>query len=143
MGESADMCFLASFLLLADVAAKPQDAVRAVLEAQATAWNKGDLEGFMAGYWNSPELTFYSGKEVTRGWQATLARYQKRYKADGKEMGKLAFKDLDIQVLSADAAVVRGRYVLMRGGETLTGLFTLLLKRLPEGWRIIHDHTSG
>ena len=120
-----------------------KDAVKAVLEAQVVAWNKGDLEGFMAGYWNSPDLTFYSGKDVTKGWQATMDRYQKKYKADGKDMGKLAFKDLDIQVAGADSAVVRGRFELKRGGETATGLFTLLVKRFPEGWRIVHDHTSG
>jgi beta-aspartyl-peptidase (threonine type) len=114
-----------------------------VLEAQAAAWNKGDLEGFMAGYWNSADLTFYSGGEVTRGWQATLERYRKKYKREGQDMGTLAFRNLDVQVLGADAVLVRGRYELKRGSATATGLFTLLMKRLPEGWRIVHDHTSG
>src|ERR1700686_104869 len=94
------------FALLGAPAPSPQDAGRAVLDAQGAAWNKGDLDGFMAGYWNSPDLTFYSGKDVTRGWQATLDRYRKKYKTEGRDMGKLAFRDLDIQVLNADAAVV-------------------------------------
>ena len=78
-------------------------------------------------------MTFYSGKEVTRGWQATLERYRKKYKTEGSTMGKLAFRDLDIQVLGGEAAVVRGRFVLCRGAETATGLFTLLLKALAGG----------
>src|SRR5271156_5199906 len=95
---------LGGLLLLAALpAAQPQPedgkkAIQAVLDAQVTAWNKGDLPKFMEGYWQSPELTFYSGKTVTRGWQATLERYRKRYQTEGREMGKLAFQDLDIQV---------------------------------------------
>ncbi len=118
-------------------------AIRAVLDAQVAAWNKGDLEGFMAGYWKSPDLTFYSGKTKLRGWQATLDRYRKRYQAEGREMGKLAFSELDIELLGPDRAVVRGRFQLTLKGESPAGLFTLILKKLPEGWRIVHDHTSS
>src|SRR5262249_42090118 len=124
----------------ADAAAK---AIRQVLADQQTAWNKGDLEGFMAGYWKSPDLTFYSGKEVTRGWQATLDRYVKKYKADGKEMGKLTFSDIDVQVLGPETALARGRWQLEMSKEKPGGLFTLLLRRMPDGWRIVHDHTSN
>src|SRR4051812_16211061 len=87
-------------------------AIRAVLDAQIAAWNKGDLEGFMAGYWKSPDLTFFSGKAKTRGWEATLDRYRKRYQGEGREMGKLAFSDLQIELLGADHAFVRGRFQL-------------------------------
>lgn len=118
-------------------------AVRQVLDDQVTAWNKGDLKGFMASYWRSPDLTFFSGKEKTRGWQATLERYQKRYQAEGKEMGKLAFRDLEIESLGPDSAWVRGRWHLELSKETVGGLFTLIFKKFPEGWRIVHDHTSG
>jgi beta-aspartyl-peptidase (threonine type) len=121
----------------------PEAAVKKVLADQEAAWNKGDLEGFMAGYWKSPDLTFYSGKEVTRGWQATLDRYVKKYKADGKEMGKLTFSDIDVQVLGPDTALVRGRWQLELSKEKPGGLFTLLFRRLPDGWRIVHDHTSN
>ena len=70
-------------------------------------------------------------------------RYQKRYQADGKEMGRLTFSDLEVQVLGPDAAMVRGRWKLALKAENPEGLFTLIVKKLPEGWRIVHDHTSG
>jgi beta-aspartyl-peptidase (threonine type) len=120
-----------------------KDAIRAVLDAQVVAWNKGDLDGFMKGYWESKDLTFFSGGTRTSGWQATLERYQKKYKADGKEMGQLTFTELDIDVLSADSAVVRGRWKVKMSKEEPSGLFTLIFKRFPDGWRIVHDHTSA
>jgi ketosteroid isomerase-like protein len=126
--------------------AKPaaaEKAIRQELDAQAAAWNKGDLKGFMAGYWQSPHLSFYAGKDKTRGWQATLERYQKRYQAEGREMGKLTFSEIDIDLLGPDSAYVRGRWQVVTSKETLGGLFTLIFKKLPEGWRIVHDHTSG
>jgi beta-aspartyl-peptidase (threonine type) len=127
----------------ADSPPAPEAAVKKVLADQQAAWNKGDLEGYMAGYWKSPDLTFYSGKEVTRGWQATLDRYVKKYKADGKEMGKLTFSEIDVQVLGPETALVRGRWQLEMSKEKPGGLFTLLFRRLPDGWRIVHDHTSN
>ncbi len=120
-----------------------EQAIRKVLDDQARAWNRGDLEGFMAGYWKSPDLTFSSGGEQTKGWEATLERYRKRYKGDGKEMGTLTFSDLSVQTLGGDSAFVRGKFQLVRSKDKPSGLFTLVLKRLPEGWRIIHDHTSS
>jgi beta-aspartyl-peptidase (threonine type) len=120
-----------------------KQAIEAVLKDQAAAWNKGDLKGFMSGYWNSPDLTFYSGKDKTRGWQATLERYQKRYQTDQNSMGKLTFSELEIEPLGADSAWVGGRWQLVIGEETLGGLFTLIFKKTPEGWRIVHDHTSA
>jgi beta-aspartyl-peptidase (threonine type) len=117
-------------------------SVRQVLRDQEAAWNRGDLDGFMAGYWKSPELTFFSGGKVTRGWQATLERYRQKYQADGQEMGKLSFSDLAVERVGPDACVVRGRFTLKRSKDMPTGLFTLVVRRLPEGWRIVHDHTS-
>jgi beta-aspartyl-peptidase (threonine type) len=118
-------------------------AVRAVLSRQVEAWNRGDLDGFMAGYWNSPDLVFQSGATLTRGWQATLERYRRRYQAEGKEMGRLRFEELDVQPLSPDAAFVRGRWQLtMKDGSQPGGLFTLLLRRISGEWKIVHDHTS-
>ena len=89
-------------------------AILAVLEAQAAAWNKGDLIGFMKGYLQSDQLSFFSGNTKTHGWKATLERYQKKYQGEGKEMGKLAFE--------AYQAVVRGT---RRGAE--------LRRRLSRG----------
>ncbi len=120
-----------------------KEAIQQVLKAQETAWNKGDLEGFMVGYWNSPDLTFSSGKETRRGWQTTLERFRERYQAEGKEMGKLTFSDHETELLGPDTALVRGRWKVETSKETLGGVFTLLVKKMPEGWRIVHDHTSG
>ena len=124
--------------------ASPEAAIRTVLETQVAAWNRHDLEGFMAGYWNSPELTFFSGANVAHGWQAALERYQKNYQAPGTEMGKLEFQDLQIEMLGPKSAFVRGNYLLtMSNGTHPHGLFTLIFQQFPEGWRIIHDHSSG
>jgi uncharacterized protein (TIGR02246 family) len=126
-------------------AARADDAadIKKVIDAQVAAWNKGDLPGFMAGYWNSTDLTFVSGKEVTRGWQETLDRYKKQYQADGKEMGKLAFSDVEVRELAAGVALVTGKWELTLTKETVGGRYTLVFKKQADGWRIIHDHTSG
>ncbi len=123
--------------------AKSKKAVQDVLDAQQAAWNKGDLEAFMAGYWKSDDLSFYSGGDKTKGWQATLDRYKKKYQGEGKEMGTLAFSELDISVAGADNAIVRGRWQLQfKEGKTAGGLYTLWFRKVPDGWRIVHDHTS-
>jgi beta-aspartyl-peptidase (threonine type) len=124
----------------ADTAKK---AIQKVLDDQDAAWNKGDLEGFMAGYWKSDELTFFSGKDVIKGWNATLERYKKRYQSEGKEMGKVAFSEINIDVLGPESAVVRGRFKLVTSKETAQGLFTLIFKKTADGWKIVHDHTSA
>ena len=117
-------------------------AVRRLLEGQQQAWNRHDLEGFMLGYWNSPDLTFFSGAQRTAGWQAALDRYKKNYQDAGQEMGKLEFRDLTIEPLGSAAAFVRGSYQLtMSDGKTPHGLFTLIFRKFPDGWKIVHDHT--
>ena len=122
----------------------PGAEVRALLDAQVSAWNRGDLEAFMAGYWRSPELVFCSGATVTKGWEATLERYRKRYQAEGREMGRLTFDAIDVMALGEDAAFARGAYRLrLRDGSEPNGLFTLVLRRFPDGFRIVHDHTSA
>lgn len=116
--------------------------IKQVLQQQQAAWNRHDLESFMSGYWNSPELTFFGSKK-TSGWQATLDRYRKSYQGEGHEMGKLEFSDLQIEALVPDAAFVRGGWKLtMSDGKTPHGLFTLVFRHFPEGWKIIHDHTT-
>jgi len=124
-------------------AESPEQAIRGVLDAQVAAWNRGDIEAFMAGYWQSPELSFFSGSERTQGWEATLERYRKRYQSEGQEMGRLTFSELRVDVLGPDSAFVRGRWQLVRSKDRPGGLFTLLFRRFPEGWRIVHDHTSS
>ncbi|MGH9833136.1 MAG: YybH family protein [Blastocatellia bacterium] len=128
----------------AEQAKSTAGAIRAVLDAQVAAWNAGKLEEFMDGYWRSPNLTFFSGGRKLSGWDATIERYRKTYQAEGREMGKLVFSDLDIQPLGADAAVVRGRFELtMSDGKKLGGLYTLIFRRFRQGWKIVHDHTSS
>ncbi len=125
-------------------ASGPEAAIRKVLESQVEAWNHHDLDAFMAGYWNSPELTFFSGATVTRSWQPTVERYRKKYQAPGTEMGKLEFQDLQVEMLGPGAAFVRGKFLLtLSTGKQPNGLFTLVFRQFPDGWRIIHDHSSG
>ena len=132
-----------SLVLLVPAAHADEKAIRQMLDDQVAAWNKGDLDGFMAGYWNSPELTFISGKDLTRGYEATLERYRKKYQAEGKEMGKLAFTDVVVTPLGPDAALVTGKWELTLSKDKVGGRYTLVVRKLPAGWRIVHDHTSG
>ena len=121
--------------------AKAIAAIRAVLDAQVAAWNRGDIEGFMDGYWRSPETVFVSGDTVTHGWQTVLDRYKKGYSTREK-MGMLVFSDLEIKLISKDAAIATGRWQLTRAGDTPHGRFTLIFRKTSQGWRIVHDHTS-
>jgi ketosteroid isomerase-like protein len=119
-------------------------AVRQVLDAQVTAWNRGDLEGYMKGYWKSDSLTFYGGGDVARGWQVTYERYRRRYQSEGREMGRLAFDPLEVQMLAPGIAFVRGGWSLEMKESRPHGLFTLWLRWFPDaGWRIVHDHSSA
>ena len=133
----------------ASTPAADEKEIRAVLEAQVAAWNKGDLNGFMAGYWNDDKLTFVSGGDITSGWKKTKERYEKRYKSDGKEMGKLTFSELHVETFSPNAAMLRGKFELSFEKETdpkkktTRGRFTLILRKFPDGWKITHDHTSA
>ena len=119
-------------------------AIRKVIDDQQTAWNRHDLEAFMTGYWNSPDLTFFSGAHESKGWQAAIDRYKKNYQGAGHEMGKLEFANLRIEILGPEAAFVRGEFhLIMSDGKTPHGLFTLVFRKFPDGWKIIHDHSSG
>jgi len=119
-------------------------AVTQVLGSQMKAWNNHDLDAFMAGYWKSPELTFFSGVDEQRGWQATMDRYKATYQTPGHEMGKLEFSNMRVEGLGPDAAFVRGEWHLtMSDGKTPHGRFTLIFRKFPDGWKIVHDHTSA
>jgi beta-aspartyl-peptidase (threonine type) len=144
------LAFLFTSLMFAMTAAAQSagnadsSAIRQVIDQQQQAWNRGDLEAFMAGYWNSPELTFFSGARESQGWQAALDRYKKTYQAAGREMGKLEFANLRIEMLGPEAAFVRGEFHLtMSDGKTPHGLFTLIFRKFPDGWKIVHDHSAG
>ena len=121
--------------------AKDRAAMLAVLTTQQNDWNKGDIRAFMQGYWNSTELTFAGTRGFTRGWQPVMERYEKSY-ADKAAMGRLDFSELEIRQLGPDAALVLGKWHLQRQAGDVGGIFTLVLQRFPEGWRIVHDHTT-
>lgn len=116
--------------------------VRALLGRQAEAWNAGDLPAFVSDYLDAPRLRFVSRGSALHGADDLLARYQRNY-PDRAAMGTLRFSDLDVRVLSPDFAFVFGRYNLTRENDAPTGLFTLLVERTTEGWRVSHDHTSA
>lgn len=125
------------------IAQSADPGLRQLLDDQVSAWNRGDLLGFMQGYWRSPKVTFFSGDTIIRGWEPTLQRYRNKYQGAGKELGALSFTNEKIQMLGTDAALVTARWHLaMSDGKKLEGLTTLLCKRLPQGWRIVHDHSS-
>jgi ketosteroid isomerase-like protein len=124
--------------------ADPVRAVHTVLDRQVADWNKGDLDAFLSGYWNSPKVVFQSGGQRHVGWSAMRERYRHRYQAEGKAMGRLEFSALEIEPLGPDSILARGDWRLtMPDGTKPGGLFTLILRRFPEGWKIIHDHTSA
>ncbi len=115
--------------------------IRSLLDGQAADWNRGHLEGFLAGYWNSDRTAFAGSQGILHGWQALLERYRKTY-PDRLAMGTLAFSGLEITPLCPDAALVLGKWHLEREAGPTGGVFSLVLRRFPGGWRIIADHTS-
>ncbi|MDT7688934.1 MAG: hypothetical protein QOE46_1693 [Acidobacteriota bacterium] len=117
-------------------------AVRAVIEAQAAAWNRGDVAGYMEGYAKEETTTFVSGDTITHGWQTVLDRYKSHYDTRAK-MGTLTFAELDIKPLSEFYVMATGRWQLTRDADTPHGRFTLIFRRTNAGWRIVHDHTSS
>ena len=116
--------------------------IQSVLSAQQDAWNRGDIDAFMNGYAQSASTVFVSEDEVRRGWETVRDRYRIRY-SDRAKMGTLSFSNIEVTMLSPDAAVVLGLWRLERANDEPHGRFTLIFKRLPEGWRIVHDHTSA
>jgi uncharacterized protein (TIGR02246 family) len=123
-----------------------REAIQAVLRGQQTAWNRGDVDAFLMGYWRSPNLTFSGSSGVARGWDGVMARYKKNY-PDRAAMGQLDFSELEFRFLGPDAALVLGKWHLKRGPDDVTadrgGVFSLVWQRFPDGWKIIHDHTSA
>lgn len=127
----------------ANVVAPEEAEIRAALNAQVAAWNRGDLKGYMQGYWHSQELTFFAGDKESAGWEAAYQRYRTAYVGKDREMGKLAFNNLRVERLGNEAAFVRGRWQLtMKNGSQRSGLFTVVLRKFDDVWRIIHDHSS-
>ena len=139
------MCYI---LMAALVCAAPEQGsspvaeIQSVLTTQQDAWNHGDIDAFMNGYAQSASTVFISEDDVTRGWETVRDRYRAKY-SDRAKMGTLSFSEIEVTMLSSDAAVVLGRWKLKRAKDEPHGRFTLIFKRLPEGWLIVHDHTSA
>lgn len=119
-----------------------EDVIVLVLAEQQAAWNAGDIDGFMRGYWKSSELRFASGGSVTKGWQETRDRYHANY-SDRSLMGELSFTDLSVSLLAEDAAVVHGAWSLQRAEDQPSGLFTLIFEDIDGGWKIVSDTTTS
>jgi len=136
------MCISTSVIAQTATNSRSQTAIRGVLDVQVAAWNRGDIESYMNGYDRSPNTEFVGADSITRGWQDVLDRYKKRYDTREK-MGTLAFSDLEITMLSNDAALVLGRWRLKRANDEPHGTFTLLFRKRKAGWRIVHDHSSS
>jgi uncharacterized protein (TIGR02246 family) len=122
--------------------AEDKAKITAVLKAQQAAWNRGDVSTFLVGYWESPELTFSGDNGIARGFEGVRERYRKNY-PDRAAMGELEFSDLEYRFLGADAALVLGHWHLKRPDKgDVGGVFSLVWQRMPDGWKIVHDHTS-
>jgi isoaspartyl peptidase/L-asparaginase-like protein (Ntn-hydrolase superfamily)/ketosteroid isomerase-like protein len=118
-----------------------REEITALIQQQAHDWNAGSIDRFMSLYWQSEELTFASGGEVTRGYAATLDRYKKRY-PNAQAMGKLTLADLEFLPLGPGAMQVLGTWALQRDADPISGGFTLVFRHFDDGWKIVHDHTS-
>jgi len=116
--------------------------IRALLEMQTAAWNRGDVDAFLSGYWKSDETEFAGANGLVRGWQAVRDRYVRNY-PDAKAMGRLTFSHLEVHETCADAAYAIGQYQLERERDRPAGIFTLNFRKFPEGWRIVADHTTA
>ena len=119
-----------------------ESAVIAVIRQQQADWNDGSVEDFMQGYHRSESMRFASGGDVFSGFDTALNRFQTSY-PDRQTMGTLFFSEIDVTVISPDAALAFGRWALTREPDHPNGLFTLLFRKTPQGWRITHDHTSS
>jgi ketosteroid isomerase-like protein len=117
------------------------EAITAVLKRQQAYWNQGDVSSFMIGYWKSPDLTFAGSSGISRGWDSVLARYQRTY-PDKTAMGQLEFSELEVRLLGEKSALVLGKWHLRRSSGDIGGVFSLVFQQFPDGWKIIHDHTS-
>lgn len=142
-GAMVVLCLQMVFTVLGQQLAEEteKDRIQKLLDGQAQAWTQGDLD-FMAGYHRSQDLTFFSGGDSRQGWEDMRQRYHARYQAGSNTMGTLQFTDVQIELTGPQMAFVRGRYQLAAKGKEDSGLFTLILRKTPSGWRVVHDHTS-
>lgn len=136
---------LATIIALISIFVSPnslasEKAIRQIMQMQQDAWNRGDLEAYMRGYWQSEELQFVGKNGIKKGWQTTLDNYKKSY-PDKNAMGKLTFDILDIQV-EQHRAFVLGKWALKREEDNPSGFYTLYWKLIDGHWKIVIDHSS-
>ena len=137
-------CMLVFAMALQLTGASEEEAVKKILDDQVKAWNRGDLDDFVKGYFNSPDITFV-GKDVSRGYQGVLDRYRANY-GDRQRMGTLRFDEIEVRMLGKDHALILGKFALDRtaaGGGPASGRYSLIARKTKDGWKLIHDHTSN
>jgi hypothetical protein len=139
------LMLMQSFSLFAQSSNSSQSSnekkIIALLDKQSACWNKGDIEGFMEGYWKNDSLQFIGKSGITYGWNNTLANYKKGY-PNTDAMGKLQFTIINVKKLSARWYQVVGKWHLTRTIGNVGGHFTLLLKKIKGQWVIVADHSS-
>ena len=135
------LCLLLCSGLHGFTQSKEETIIRQMLDDQTKAWNRGDLEGFMKGYWQSDTLMFIGKSGITYGWQNTLNNYHKGY-PDTASMGKLSFDIVSVKRLSFQYFYVIGKWHLIRSIGNIDGHYTLLIKKIKGQWVIIADHSS-
>lgn len=126
--------------LWADNFKKDAKTIQTIMDRQVNAWNEGNIDGFMEGYWKSGEFTFQGGKKRLKGWETLRAMYKKNYA--GEKMGKLQFSDVKMKPLGKDYVLVLARWQVTGKEEVKEGMFTLIFQRFGKDWKIIHDHSS-
>ena len=129
------------FLTSSKAQGRNETAIRNLLKTQSEAWNRGDLDAFMNGYWENDSLMFIGKSGVTYGWKNTLENYRRGY-PDTASMGKLQFTLLHINKLSPKYYQVTGRWFLKRSVGDVGGHFTLLFRKIRGEWVIVSDHSS-
>ena len=112
-----------------------------VMTTQQIAWNNGDIDGFMKGYWKNDSLLFIGSKGPTYGWQKTLDNYKKSY-PNKEKMGILEFSDIKVKMLGKNYAYVFGKWKLVGTNDSPNGIYTLIFQKFKDGWKIISDHTN-
>jgi len=120
---------------------KDESAIRNILSNQSKAWNEGNIEGFMKGYWQNDSLMFIGKKGLTYGWKNTLSNYKKNY-PDANAMGQLEFTIIKVKPLCNQYQEVIGKWHLTRRDGDLEGHFTLLFEKINGAWVIVMDHSS-
>ena len=129
------------YILIFGVSFAQEKDILKVLHEQQTAWNNGDIENFMKGYWKDDSLLFIGSKGPTYGWQKTLDNYKKTY-PNKEMMGILEFSDIQVKMLGKKHAYVFGKWKLIRANDTPNGIYTLVFQKFKDGWKIISDHTN-